>query len=333
MRVLVTGGTGYLGQTVVRTLATRGHTPVVFARRATQAQLPGDAIDGDVRDRAALLAAARGCDAICHGAALVKIWRRDPTEFDAVNVGGLENAIAVVRELGLPRLVYTSSFLALPPAAEHEPIIANDYQRTKAAADAVAQRAAAEGVPIVSMYPGVIYGPGVRSEGNLLGRLLHDHAAGKLPGIVGADKIWCFSWVEDVAEAHVAALDRGTSGGRYTLGGENAPQMRPFEIAYAIKKWPLPRTIPYWAATALGAIEEVRARFGARAGDVQPLITRGTVDIFRFDWPLSSEEARRDLGYAESSLRQRLPGLLDAIDVERQSGHAETQSSQRRRED
>ena len=76
MRVLVTGGTGYLGQAIVRALATRGHTPVVFARRATQAQLPGDAIDGDVRDRAALLAAARGCDAICHGAALVSIWRQ-----------------------------------------------------------------------------------------------------------------------------------------------------------------------------------------------------------------------------------------------------------------
>ena len=325
MRVLITGGTGYLGQTVVRTLAARGHAPVVFARRATQAQLPGEAIDGDVRDRAALLAAARGCDAICHGAALVKIWRKDPTEFDAVNVGGLENAIAVVRELRLPRLVYTSSFLALPPAGEHEPIVANDYQRTKAAADVVAQRAAADGVPIVSMYPGVIYGPGVRSEGNLLGRLLHDHVAGKLPGIIGADKIWCFSWVEDVADAHVTALERGTLGGRYTLGGENAPQMRPFEIAYALKKWPLPRTIPYWVATALGAIEEVRAGFGARAGDVMPLVTRGTVDIFRFDWPLDSEAAIRDLSYPTSSLRQRLPALLDDI----QTRHTEAQGSQR----
>ena len=168
------------------------------------------------------------------------------------------------------------------------------------------------------MYPGVIYGPGVRSEGNLLGRLLHDHAAGKLPGLVGADRIWSFSWVEDVADAHVTALERGTIGARYTLGGENAAQMRPFEIAYAIKKWPLPREIPYWVATALGAIEEVRARVGARAGDVQPLITRGTVDIFRFDWPLGSEEATRDLSYSPSTLRQRLPGLLDAIQASSQ---------------
>lgn len=313
MRVLVTGGTGYLGQTIVRALAARGHTPVVFARRATQSGLPGEAIDGDVRDRAALIAAAAGCDTMIHGAALVSIWRKDPTEFDAVNVGGLEHAIAAVRERGLSRLVYTSSFLALPPAGEHEPIIANDYQRTKAAADVVAQRAAAEGMAVVTMYPGVIYGPGLRSEGNLLGRLLGDHAANKLPGLIGADRIWSFSWVDDVAEAHVAALEHGTLGARYPLGGENAPQMRPFEIAYALKKWPLPRTIPYWVATGLGAIEEVRARVGARAGHVMPLITRGTVDICRYDWPLSSTDAQRDLGYEESTLRQRLPALLDAI--------------------
>ena len=95
MRVLVTGGTGYLGQHIVRALAARGHVPVVFARHATQADLPGEAIDGDVRDRAALLAAARGCDAISHGAALVSIWRKDPSEFDAVNVGGQDYAVMV----------------------------------------------------------------------------------------------------------------------------------------------------------------------------------------------------------------------------------------------
>ncbi len=95
MRVLVTGGTGYLGRAIVRAVADRGHEPVVFARHATRARLPGRAIDGDVRDRAAFEAAAHGVDALCHSAALVSVWRRDAREFDQINIGGLENAIAI----------------------------------------------------------------------------------------------------------------------------------------------------------------------------------------------------------------------------------------------
>src|SRR5438045_1494621 len=102
MRVLVTGGTGYLGQAVVRALDARGHDVVVFARHATSVPTIGraTAVDGDVRDRAALERASRGCGAICHTAALVSIWRRRRQDFDDVNVGGLQNAIAVANGLG-----------------------------------------------------------------------------------------------------------------------------------------------------------------------------------------------------------------------------------------
>ena len=93
MKVLVTGGTGYLGRAVVSALAARGHDLVIFARRATGSGLPGTAVDGDIRDRAALERAAAGCDAISHSAALVSIWRRRHEDFDEVNVGGLRNVL------------------------------------------------------------------------------------------------------------------------------------------------------------------------------------------------------------------------------------------------
>ena len=160
MRVLVTGGTGYLGSAIVRAVAARGHEPVVFARRASESRLPGRAIDGDVRDHAAVLAAARDCDAICHSAALVSVWRRDAREFDAVNVGGLEHVLAAARTLGTSRIVYTSSFLARPPAGHATPIRANDYQRTKVIADEVAARARDAGAPIVRLYPASSLGRG-----------------------------------------------------------------------------------------------------------------------------------------------------------------------------
>ena len=99
-----------------------------------------------------------------------------------MNVAGLRNVIDACRERGIPRIVYTSSFLALPPAGQDLPISANDYQRTKVLAHGVAMRAIDDGAPIVVMLPGVVYGPGPRTEGNLVGRLVHDHLAGRLPG-------------------------------------------------------------------------------------------------------------------------------------------------------
>src|SRR6188768_228388 len=148
MRVLVTGGTGYLGSAIVRTLARDGHEPIVFARTASSAGLPGRALDGDVRDTRAVTAAAAGADAICHSAALVALWRPDPSEFDAINVGGLQSVLSAARELEIPRVVYTSSFLALPPADSPRVLTANHYQRTKVAGRDLARRAAREGAPV-----------------------------------------------------------------------------------------------------------------------------------------------------------------------------------------
>jgi nucleoside-diphosphate-sugar epimerase len=307
MNVLVTGGTGYVGRTIVHALARQGHTPVVFARAASRSGLPGRLIDGDVRDAGAISRAAEGTDAICHTAALVSLWRARREEFDEVNLGGLQNAIDVCRTHGLARLVYTSSFLARPPAGHATPLAANDYQRTKVAGLEMARRAAARGVPIVSMVPGVVYGPGTATEGNLVGRLVRDHLEGRLPGIIGADRVWSFAYVDDVAAAHVTALTRGETGGEYAVGGENLPQMRLFEILRHLRGTRLPRRIPFAVATALASLDEARTNLVGRP----PLLTRGAVEIFRHDWPLDSQPSVDALGYTITPLERGLTTLLD----------------------
>jgi len=310
MNVLVTGGTGYLGRAVVRALAARGHDVVVFARSASRSGLPGRLVDGDIRDRDALDRAAAGCDAMCHAAALVTIWRRRSADFDAVNVGGLENAIAVVTARKIPRLLYTSSFVALPPRDRTAPMAANDYQRTKLAADRVADAAVARGVPLIRVYPGVVYGPGSFTEGNLVGRLIADHLKGRLPGLIGPENAWSYAYVDDVAAGHCTALERGGIGSRYALGGENAPQRRVFEIVQQVTGRRPPMRIPFPVATALGAAEELRvALFGGL-----PLVTRGAVDIFRHDWSLDSSEAQRDLGYTITPLADGVRRTIAALD-------------------
>jgi farnesol dehydrogenase len=311
VRVLLTGGTGYLGRAVARALAARGHELVVFSRTAAPGALPGRAIRGDIRDRAAVAAASDGCDAIVHMAALVSIWRRRPQDFDDVNVGGLANVVDAARAAGVARILCTSSFLALPPTGGTAPIEANDYQRTKVAADRLADRLVADGAPIVRVYPGVVYGPGAMTEGNLLGRLIRDHLQGKLPGVVGPDRRWSCAFVDDVAAGHVAALERAAPGDRYVLGGENASQRRVFDAVRDATGRRPPRTIPYSAAVAIATLEELRVRV---AGGT-PLATRGAIEIFRHDWSLDSGAAIRDLDYRVTPLaegvRRTIASLTD----------------------
>ncbi|MEW6320713.1 MAG: NAD-dependent epimerase/dehydratase family protein [Acidobacteriota bacterium] len=309
MRVLVTGGTGYLGRAVVAALAAAGHVPVVYARTAADAGLPGDAVAGDIRDEAALARAAASCAAICHMAALVSLWRPRPADFDEVNVGGLEAVLRAAARAGAPKIVYTSSFLALPPRGRAAPLEANDYQRTKVAAERVAADAAREGRPVVRLYPGVIYGPGAATEGNLVGRLVRDHLAGRLPGVIGADRPWSYAWIDDVARAHVAAVERAAPGTRYVLGGDNVPQMAIFARVRDLTGRPLPRRIPFALAHAAGVVEEARARLTGRP----PLLTRGAVRIFREDWSLDSADAVRDLGFRVRPVGEGVAGLLASL--------------------
>jgi NAD+-dependent farnesol dehydrogenase len=309
MKVLVTGGAGYLGSAIVRALERAGHEPIAFSRHASRAGLPGRAIDGDIRDTRAVTAAAAGVDAICHAAALVALWRRDPSEFDAVNVGGLQSVLSATREHRLSRLVYTSSFLALPPADSPHPLTANHYQRTKVAARDVARRATSDGSPVVTLYPGVIYGPGPATEGDLVGRLMRDHLAGRLPAVIGAERLWSYSFVDDVADAHVAALTRPDPAREYVVGGVNAPQQAIYDFLRDKRGRPLPRRLRYATATAAALAAEAYAAITRQA----PLLTRGVVEIFRHDWSLDSTAAETDLGLRMTPLMDGFARTLAAI--------------------
>jgi farnesol dehydrogenase len=309
MRILVTGGSGYLGSAIVRAVDRAGHEPIVFARRASASGLPGRAVDGDIRDTRVVTAAAAGVDAIVHAAAVVALWRHDPSAFAAVTVGGLQSALAAARTHHVPRVVYTSSFLALPPADSPHALTANHYQRTKVAARDLARRAAADGLPVVTLYPGVIYGPGPATEGNLVGRLIRDHLSGRLRGSVGAERIWSFAFVEDVAEAHVAAATRRDPAREYNVGGINAPQRAIYDFLRERCGRSLPRRIPYAIASATALALEGVAAITRRP----PLLTRGAVEIFRHDWPLDSAAAERDLALRVTPLTDGLAATLAAL--------------------
>jgi NAD+-dependent farnesol dehydrogenase len=324
--VLLTGGTGFLGKSVARALAARGHDVRILARETSDlgGLPPGVAIvRGDVTDRESMLRAAQGCGAVCHMAALVRMWTPERGRFELVNVSGLRHALEAAREAGA-RLVYTSSFIAVGPAGP-EPAdesqrhpgrgYRNDYERTKAVADRLASEAAAAGQDVVTLYPGVVYGPGDLTDGNLVAKMVADHLRGRLPGIIGpGDRLWSYSYVEDVALGHASALERGRAGERYFLGGDNVTMNGLFETLAKVAAIPPPgRHIPYAAASALGFAMWAWAEMTGHP----PQLTHEVVNVFREHWAYSSAKAEKELGYGRTPLEE---GLRRTVEWLRQTG-------------
>jgi farnesol dehydrogenase len=257
-------------------------------------------------------AAAEGCAAIVHAAALVKLWCKDRRAYDAVNVTGTLTVAECARERQA-RFVHVSSFMALGPSdggvldeagLGERGEFHNDYERSKYAADRAVRALDPASLHVVRLYPGVVYGPGPLTEGNHVVRLLLEHARGTLPGMLGkGDRRQCFAFVDDVVAGVLAALDRAPSGSGYVLGGENRTGVELFDAFARASGVPPPRRrVPYAAATLVGLVQRWRAElFG-----IEPQLTDEVVGVYRHEWAYSSARAERELGYRVTPLEEGL---------------------------
>ncbi|GLT92251.1 hypothetical protein SLE2022_100980 [Rubroshorea leprosula] len=326
MRILVTGATGYLGGRLCRSLLSQGYSVRALVRPTSDlSSLPssssGSAVElvyGDVTDYRSLLDACSGVDVIFHAAALVEPWLPDPSRFFTVNVHGLKNVLRAAKETKtIGKIVYTSSFFALGPTDGYvadenqmhpEKFFCTEYERSKASADKIALQAASEGVPIVPVYPGVIYGPGKLTAGNVVAQLLIERFNGRLPGYIGyGNDKYSFSHVDDVVEGHIAAMKKGRPGERYLLTGENASFMHVFDMAAVITRTSKPRfCIPLGVIELYGWLSVLISRITGKL----PLISPPTVNVLRHQWAYSCDKAKLELDYRPRSLREGLEEVL-----------------------
>ena len=320
--LLLTGATGYLGSGIARELIARREPFRVLVRDAKRlgfdpAACRCEVAVGDLHDREALNAAVRNVGAVVHTAALVKMWVRDRRDFWRVNVEGLQNLLQAAEHAGVQRVVYTSSFIALGPSADvnagerlrHTDLYSNAYEESKARALEWLRAEGQRRFPVIVMFPGVIYGPGPKTEGNLVGGMIDQYLAGKFPGLLGSgEQRWSFAFNADVVNAHLAAIEKGKPGEEYLLGGDNRSLNNFFRILadFTHVRRPI-RHLPFVVGKFVGAMELARARaFGHT-----PQITPGVVESFKHDWVYSSAKAMRDLGYRVAPLEE---GLLKTLE-------------------
>ena len=317
MLAFVTGATGFLGSHVARVLADNGADMRLLVRSSSNPRniegLRADRALGDLRDPASLEKAMAGCDVVFHVAADYRLWVRDPNEMYRSNVEGTRAILEAARKNGVRRLVCTSSVATIGftrngyPANEDSPVSLADmighYKRSKFMAEQLALEAGRSGLEVVVVNPTTPVGD-QDVKPTPTGRIVIDFLKRKFPAYVetGLNLVD----VRECARGHVTALEKGKSGERYILGGENLTLKQILDKLAKITGLPSPiLKLPYIFAYAAGIADEiVTGRLRGR----EPRATIDTVRMGAKKMFASSDKAERDLGWkivpVESALRR-----------------------------
>jgi nucleoside-diphosphate-sugar epimerase len=321
LKVLVTGGGGFLGRAIVRMLLAQGDEPRVLGR-SEQPQLAASGVQvhcGDIGDSSAVHAALTGCDAVIHTAAMIGSWGR-ARDFDRVNVAGTRNVVEACRALNVRKLVFTSTPSVVHSGAdvcgvdESAPYASSfdaHYPRTKAIAERLVLAANDSGLSTVALRPHLIFGPG---DTQLIPRAVERARAGRLflPG--GPPKLVDWTYIDEAASAHLLALSRlapgaACAGKAYFISqGQPVPIVELISRAVAAAGGPeLPtRRIPPWALLAAGCLSEA-SFFALSIYGREPPITRFIARQLTTAHWFDISAARRDLGFnPQTTLDQAL---------------------------
>ena len=313
MTTLLTGGTGFVGSAVARALAARGHALRLMVRpssdRRNIAGLDADIALGDLTDPASLTRAARGCRYVVHVAADYRYWVPNPQQMLSTNVDGTLAMMRAAQEAGVERIVYCSSVAALgltpdgSPADEATPVdesvLVSTYKRSKFYAERVVMDLVrADRLPAVVVNPAAPVGPR-DIKPTPTGKMIIDAANGAIPAYL--DTGLNIVHVDDVAEGHVLALEKGRIGERYILGGENFPlkDLLALIAQVAGRRPPTIRVREQWVWPLALAMEGF-----ARVTGLPPSVTREHLKMARKKMFFTSAKAAAELGYSPRPARQ-----------------------------
>ncbi|MBZ5599217.1 MAG: NAD-dependent epimerase/dehydratase family protein [Acidobacteriia bacterium] len=317
MLVFVTGATGFVGSHVAQVLAEQGADLRLLVRANSDPKniqgLKAERVIGDLRDPASLEKVMAGCDVLFHVAADYRLWIRDPEQMYRANVDGTRAILQAARANRVRRVVYTSSVATMgftsdsQPADESSPVsldsMIGHYKRSKFMAEEQALKAGRSGMDVVVVNPTTPVGE-QDIKPTPTGRIIVDFLKKKFPAYV--DTGLNLVDVKECARGHVAALERGRSGERYILGGENLTLKQILDKLAGITGLPSPRVkLPYAVALASGLVDTVVTGMLLRR---EPRVTLDAVRMGRKKMFVTSAKAERELGWktvpVEGALRR-----------------------------
>jgi len=316
--VLVTGASGFVGAAVARAALARGFKTRVLMRPASsRANIEGldvEQVSGDMRDADSMAVALKGARYLFHVAADYRLWARDPNEIERNNFQGARATMQAALRAGVERLVYTSSVATLKPGngeavdetSRHTPQSAiGAYKRSKLVAEREVERMVAEeGLPAVIVAPSTPIGPR-DIKPTPTGRVIVEAASGRMPAFV--DTGLNLVHVDDVAEGHFLALEKGRIGQNYILGGEDVSlQTMLADIARLTGRRAPTVKLPRGALFPLAWGTEMMARCTGK----EPFLTADSLRMSRYRMFFSSAKAKAELGY---KARAYGAGLKDAL--------------------
>lgn len=312
-KILVTGATGFVGSALVRRLVQQGAAVRIIARQQSDrkniAGLPLEEVCGDILDRESILRAMKGCTQVYHVAGLYRAWMRDYRELQRVNVEGTRNVLEAALRSGVTKVVHTSSIAALGIRADGKPSdeqtafnlfhLNVPYEISKHGSEQVAFDMAARGLPVVIVRPALVMGAGDRYP-TPSGKMVLDVLKQRIPSFFdgGIDVVA----VDDVAEGHVLAMQRGTAGDSYNLGcpGNFTSMQALFTmIAHYGGVSPPRLRVPYFMALAWACLLTAVADFITHG---EPLATPGNIQILALKKRVDFSRAVRELGIPQTPL-------------------------------
>ena len=312
--VFVTGGTGFVGAHVVRKLIERGDRVTALVRLSSNTSLiqhlPVDYIIGNVTNMDSFLPALNGIDELYHVAADYRLWARNPSEIHFNNVQGTLHVLEAALRQRVPRVVYTSTVgcLGIPrdgsPGDENTPVtrreLVGHYKKSKYDAERIALDYARKGLNVVIVNPSAPVGPG-DIKPTPTGKIVLDFLRGKMAGYV--DTGLNLIAVEDVAEGHLLAAERGRTGERYILGNRNVTLKEILGILATItSRKPPAMRVPHCIALVAAVVDTAVARLS----DSEPNIPIEGVLMSRKKMFFSAEKAVRELGLPRGSIEEAL---------------------------
>lgn len=312
---LVTGATGFIGWHVARKLLARGCRVRALARPASEVrELDVEVVRGDLRDKESLERAVAGCGLVFHVAADYRLWAKNPGELYRSNVTGTQNLMEAARQAGVERVVYTSTVgcIGIPqdqPGTEEVEVQLEDmsgaYKRSKFLAEQVALDFARSGFPVVIVNPTAPVGDH-DFKPTPTGKIVLDYLKGDMPAFI--DTGLNLVDVDDTAEGHVLAGERGRSGERYILGCENLTLQQILARLASLNGTKAPRwRIPYAVAYMAGLASTGWANLTGH----EPRAPLDAVKMARKKMFVSTEKAKRDLGFQPGPVDGALQRAID----------------------